>query len=309
MGLKSFIIRRFIRGIITLWFVVTIVFFATRFTGDPLDFLISPEAGMQARQETMERLGLDRPLSEQYLIYMRGVLQGDFGESFFRRRPASEVFFARLPATLRLMGVSMLIIIVLGIAVGILSAAKHNTPLDRFLMALSFSAYSIPNFVLGIVLIFIFSLLLRRLPSGGYNGWQNYIMPSITLAAYQCALVARIMRSSMLDVFRQDYVVTARAKGLSEATVVLKHCLRNAFSPVMTLLGMLMITLVGGSVVIEKVFSWPGAGSLIVDSVMRRDFPVLQLAVVVVAVITVLINTLVDIGYSILDPRVRSEME
>jgi peptide/nickel transport system permease protein len=252
-------------------------------------------------------LGVDRPIPEQYAIYLRNCLRLDFGQSFYEHRPVSEVFFERVPLTVKLMGVSLGVAITVGVSIGIIAAFHRNSFLDRLIMSVSFSAYAMPNFVLGIFLIFLFSLVLRMLPSSGSGGWQYYIMPVLTLSSSNAAILARMTRSSMLNVIGEDYIRTARAKGVPERLVIIKHCLRNAFIPVLTMIGFMLTGLIGGSVVVERVFAWPGAGRLIVDAVLKRDYPVLQMAVLVTSVTVVLVNALVDVGYALIDPRIRLE--
>lgn len=303
----SFFARRSLRGVITIFFVVTLVFFATRLTGDPTDWLL-PDSATPAERESMRTyLGVDRPLHEQYGIYVRNCLKLDFGTSFYEHRPVAEVFFERIPLTVKLMGTSLTVAIIVGVSTGIIAAFKRNGPLDRLLMSLSFSAYAMPNFVLGILLIFFLSLVLRKLPSSGSGTWRHYIMPVLTLSSSNAAILARMTRSSMLNVIGEDYIRTARAKGLPHRLVIMKHCLRNAFIPVLTMIGFMLTGLIGGSVVVERVFAWPGAGRLIVDAVLKRDFPVLQMAVLAISVTVVLVNTFIDVGYALVDPRIRLE--
>jgi ABC-type dipeptide/oligopeptide/nickel transport system permease component len=297
-------VRRLLRGFLTILFVLTLVFVITRVTGDPTEWLLSDDASAEARAALRTHLGLDRSVPEQFMVYLQQVASGDFGTSFYEHRPVTTVFFERLPATLELMGLAVLLALLLGVTLGVAAALNRNGWLDRLLMAISFSAYAVPNFVLGIILILFFSLYLRALPSAGYGTWQHYVMPVVTLGASYAALIARITRSSMLDVMGQDYVRTARSKGLSEFMVVAKHALRNALTPILTLMGLLAAGLVGGSVVIETVFAWPGAGRLIVNAVLRRDFPVLQLAVLCIAATVVVVNMIVDMSYALVDPRI-----
>lgn len=270
-------------------------------------WLLPDDAPFQARAELRRYLGVDKPLHEQYAIYLRDALRGDFGNSFFEHRPVTEVFAERVPMTLQLTALSLLLAAAIGVPIGIYAAAHRNSPTDRLVMSLSFTAYAVPNFLQGILLILVFSLILRWLPSGGYGGINHYIMPVFTLGASSAALLARLTRSAMLDVLGEDYVRTAYAKGLSGSTVIIKHALRNAFIPVLTIIGLEIATLISGSVVVETVFAWPGAGRLIVGAVTQRDFPVLQLAVLVVAVSVVVVNTLIDVAYALLDPRIRME--
>lgn len=300
-----FFMKRIGRGFLTLVFITVVVFVATRLTGDPTQWMLDDSATEAQRAALRTELGLDKNLLTQFGIYIGQIAQGDFGISFFEHRPASEVFFERIPKTIQLMGTSIAVGVILGVATGIIAALKRNSWIDRTFMSLAFFAYAIPNFVLGILLILIFSFQFRLLPSAGSGTIQHLIMPVATIAAHYWALIARITRSSMLDTLQQDYVRTAKAKGVSDTIIVIKHCLRNAFLPVLTLLGIMAGGMVGGSVVVETVFAWPGAGRLIVNAVVTQDFPVLQLAVLLVAVIVIAANLAVDFTYTLLDPRVQ----
>src|SRR5690625_871594 len=300
-----FFMKRIGRGFLTLVFITVVVFVATRLTGDPTQWMLDDSATEAQRAALRTELGLDKNLLTQFGIYIGQIAQGDFGISFFEHRPASEVFFERIPKTIQLMGTSIAVGVILGVATGIIAALKRNSWIDRTFMSLAFFAYAIPNFVLGILLILIFSFQFRLLPSAGSGTIQHLIMPVATIAAHYWALIARITRSSMLDTLQQDYVRTAKAKGVSDTIIVIKHCLRNAFLPVLTLLGIMAGGMVGGSVVVETVFAWPGAGRLIVNAVVTQDFPVLQLAVLLVAVIVIAANLAVDFAYTLLDPRVQ----
>jgi len=290
---------------LTLWVVVTAVFMAGRLSGDPIQWLLPDEASVAQQNELRVRLGLDRPLLAQYGRYLGGLTRGDFGVSYFDRRPVAVVFAERIPATLQLASLALLLALFIGVPVGIVAALTRNSPLDRFVMSLTFIGQALPNYVLGIALILIFSLLLRWLPSGGQGGWLHFIMPVLTLGTASSASIARLTRSGLLDVLGQDYMRTAKAKGLRRADVVLKHGLRNGFLPVLTVLGLQIGTLIGGSVIVETVFAWPGMGRLIVSAVAERDFPVLQFSVLAVAATVVLTNTLVDVLYGTFDPRIR----
>lgn len=303
--MAAYLVQRSVRAAMTLLVVLTIVFVATRLTGDPTDFLLPDDASPAAARQLREALGLDRPLPIQYLAYLRTVAGGDFGISYFERRPVTQMLAERIGPTYQLALASLALAILLGVPAGIVAALNRNSFVDRAVMALSFSAYAVPNFVLGIGLIFLLSLQLQLLPSSGYGGWQQFVMPVVTLGASSAALLARLARSSVLDTIHQDYVRTARSKGLGPRSVVLKHVLRNAFTPILTILGLQVGTLVAGSIVVETVFAWPGVGRLIIRSVQQRDFPVLQLAVLVVAASVVVVNYAVDVLYAVVDPRVR----
>ncbi len=303
--MHHFVVKRLLRGIATVWFVLTAVFLASRVAGDPVTFLLPDNATPDQRAELRQRLGLDKSIAEQYVLYLRGVITGDFGDSFRERRPVTQAFAERLPATLQLAAASLALAVLLGVGAGIFAALNRNGPLDRLIMSLTFVGQALPNFVLGIGLILVFSLLLRWLPSGGYGDWRNFIMPVVTLGTSSASSIARLTRSGMLDVLKQDYVRTAKAKGLVGAAVVLRHALRNAALPVVTLLGMQAGVLIAGSVIVETVFAWPGVGRLIVTAVTFGDFPVLQFAIVIVSASVVLANSLTDALYTVLDPRVR----
>jgi ABC-type dipeptide/oligopeptide/nickel transport system permease component len=303
--MTTYLLQRSARAVLTLVVVLTFVFFATRLTGDPTYFLLPDDASPTAVQQLRRTLGLDQPLPVQYVLYLGTVARGDFGNSYFERRPVVTMLGERVRPTIELAVLSLALALALGLPAGIIAALNRNSFVDRGVMAVSFSAYAIPNFVLGIGLIFILSLQLRMLPSSGYGTWQQFLMPVITLGASSAALLARLARSSVLDTIHQDYVRTARSKGLGGAAVVLKHVLRNAFTPILTILGLQVGTLVAGSIVVETVFAWPGVGRLIVRAVQQRDFPVLQLAILVVAASVVIVNFIVDALYAVVDPRVR----
>ncbi len=302
----AFVCRRLLRGLFTLLAVLTVVFFATRFSGDPLEWVLRDDASEAQRELTRVYLGLDKPLFVQYGIYLSKAVRGDFGNSFRERRPANILFIERLPATLRLASLAFVLSLCIGIPVGIVAALNFNKPIDRFVMSLTFVGQALPNYVLGITGILIFSLLLRWLPSAGMTTWQHFIMPVVTLGTASAAIIARLTRSGMLDVLRQDYVRTAYAKGLAQLKVNLKHAFRNAALPVVTVLGLQMGTLIAGSVIVETVFAWPGVGRLLVSAVTNRDFPVIQFGVVAIATTIVIANAITDVIYGVLDPRVRN---
>lgn len=304
--MREFVLRRLARGLLTVWFVLTLVFVASRVAGDPTQLLLPDNATPEQLAEMRMRLGLDQPLTTQYLVYLGGVVRGDFGESFRERRPVVESILERMPATIELATLSFLLALVLGVSAGVLAALNQNGPLDRLIMSLTFVGQALPNFVLGIGLILVFSLFLQWLPSGGHGDWRSFVMPVVTLGTSSAAGIARLTRSGMLDVQRQDFVRTARSKGLREPTIVLKHVLRNASLAVLTIVGLQAGVLIAGSVIVETVFAWPGVGRLIVTSVMFRDFPVLQFAIILVSASVVVANGLVDVFYSVLDPRVRT---
>jgi peptide/nickel transport system permease protein len=304
--MKKYVFMRILKAVATIWIVWTLVFILTRLTGDPVDWILSDSANEAARESMRVQLGLNKPLGEQYFFYFFKMLLGDAGNSFYYNKPVLALFGERVGATVSL-GLSVFILsILIGIPAGIYAAVHHNTLRDRVSMSTAMIGYTMPNFVLGILLIFLFSLTLRLLPSGGANaGLLSYIMPVITLAAGPAASTARLTRSSMLDVIHQDYLDSARAKGVQERKVVYVHALRNALVPVITILGGQLSTLIGGSVVVETVFAWPGIGSLIINGAKHRDFPLVQFGVLMIAISVTLVNLLVDLSYGFFDPRIR----
>lgn len=303
--MTTFLIRRGFRSFATLATVVLLVFVGTRLTGDPTDWLLPDDATPEAIESLRRTLGVDKPLIAQLGIYVQQIGAGDFGNSFYDRRPVTTVVMERLPATARLSGFAFLLSLAVGIPVGIIAAVMRNSVLDRALMATSFTAYAIPTFVLGIMLVLIFSLNLRWFPSGGDGGFKYHVLPVITLGSAYTALLARLVRSSMLEVLRQDFVRTAHSKGLTQVKVLWKHTLRNAFLPVLTIIGLSLATLVSGAVITETIFAWPGIGRLVLESVIKRDFPTVQFIVLFITTVVIVINFLIDISYSILDPRIQ----
>lgn len=300
-----FVLRRGARALLTLLIVATAVFVATRLSGDPTYFLLPPTTPEAERQALRQQLGLDRSIVVQYAYYLRDVAGGNFGQSLFTGRDVVETYAERISITLALTIPALFLALLLGLPAGVIASLRRNSVLDRTLMSVAFLGQAIPNFVLGIVLILVFSLSLKLLPSGGAGELRHYLLPVATLGLATAATIARLARSSMLDVLGQEYIRFAESKGLSPAHVVVKHGLRNALLPVLTILGLQIGTLVSGAVIVETVFSWPGAGRLLVSAVLERDFPLLQFGVLVVAATVILANALVDVCYGLLDPRAR----
>jgi peptide/nickel transport system permease protein len=299
-----FFARRALRGLFTLWLTVSIVFVVFRLMGDPLDVLLPEDAPAQLRDDYRQRWGLDAPLPLQYARYFTSILRGDLGRSYLNGRPVVEVVGEELPNTL-LLGVSAFVgATVLGLAGGALAALRRNRPLDRAVMALAVAGFSIPNYVLGTLLILIFAVELRWLPTSGSDTPAHLILPLATLALTSAARVARFTRSAVLDVLGEAYLRTARAKGLTERRILLRHTLQNAAIPVVTVLGAQLGYLVGGSAVVESVFAWPGIGRLLVQAVALRDLAVLQALILLIAASIVLAQLGVDLLYGLLDPRI-----
>jgi peptide/nickel transport system permease protein len=252
-----------------------------------------------------QEFGLDQPVPVQYIRFISKALHGDFGQSIRYREPVLQLFLERLPATLELSLVSLALAILVGIPIGVLAAVKHNTWIDNFLRAVSLLGQAIPSFYLGLMLILLIAVPWRFLPTGGQGTWRHLILPSITLAAYLVAIMARFSRGAVLDVMHQDYVRTARAKGVGEARVLWVHVLKNAMIPIITIIGLRFGAILSGAVVIETIFAWPGIGRLMVQAISTRDFPIVQATVMIVALLFVTVNLLVDLAYAWFDPRIK----
>lgn len=305
--MKGFVIKKILKALLTVWFVYTVVFVLTRVTGDPVQFMLMDGASDTAKEQLRQNLGLDAPLYEQYFKAFVGLFTGDSGTSYYYARPVSQLFAERIWPTIFLGTTTFIVTIIFGVSLGVLAAAKNNSFIDKFIMFFSITGNTMPNFILGILLIFLFSLQLRMLPSGGTGSLRHFVMPVIAMSVGPTASVARLTRSSMLDVLFQDYLESARAKGMSEWTVIIKHGLRNALIPIITILGAQLSFIIGGSVVVETVFAWPGIGTLIVNSAMQRDFPVVVYGVLLISISVTVINLLIDLSYGILDPRIREK--
>lgn len=303
--MKKFILTRLLKSLITIWFILTLVFVFTRISGDPTDWLLPDDAPEAARVELREDLGLNEPLMDQYVKMFASIFNGSAGKSYRYMRPVSDLFAERFGPTIRLGLLAFLLSIALGVPLGVLAAVKRNSFFDRLTMGVTIAGNTIPNFVFGILLVFLFSLRLRLLPSGGFGTPLHYIMPTFALAVGPMANIARLTRSSMLDVLRQDYLDCAKAKGVKSISIIFKHALRNALIPVVTIIGLQMGIIIGGSVVVETVFGWPGIGSLLVGAAKSRDFPIIQYGVMLISIAVTLTNMLVDLSYAFLDPRIR----
>ncbi|EIV1998541.1 glutathione ABC transporter permease GsiC [Salmonella enterica subsp. enterica serovar Telelkebir] len=302
----NYVLKRLLGLIPTLLIVAVLVFlFVHLLPGDPARLIAGPEADAQVIALVRQQLGLDQPLHVQFWRYITHVLQGDFGTSMVSRRPVSKEIASRFLPTLWLTITSMIWAVLFGMAIGIAAAVWRNRWPDRVGMTLAVTGISFPAFALGMLLMQIFSVDLGWLPTVGADSWQHYILPSLTLGAAVASVMARFTRSSFVDVLSEDYMRTARAKGVSETWVVLKHGLRNAMIPVVTMMGLQFGFLLGGSIVVEKVFNWPGLGRLLVDSVDMRDYPVIQAEVLLFSLEFILINLVVDVLYAAINPAIR----
>ncbi len=275
--------------------------------GDPVRVMLQDVGSAEQVERMRHQLGLDRPLYLQYVTFVVRATQGDLGRSIHTHRPVAQEIAFRVPYTMRMAVAAMLVAIVLGIALGAIAATHHQSILDYGTMVIALAGVSLPSFWLGLVLILIFSLYLRWLPPAGADSFLHLILPSVTLGSGAAAIIARLTRSSMLEVLRQDYIRTASAKGVGGRRLVYRHALKNAMIPVVSIVGLQFAGLLGGAVIVETVFGWPGIGRLAVDSIFNRDIPVIQAVVLVAAVIFVFVNLLVDLFYGILDPRIRYE--
>ena len=304
-GLLPFLAQRLFRALVALWLVSTVVFVVMRLSGDPVPLLLPPDAPISEMERVRRELGLDRPLPVQYAVFLRNTLKLDFGRSLHFRQPAFSVVSGYIPATLELGLTAFFLAALVAVPVGLISAMKRNSLIDHAAMGFALIGQAAPTFFLGILFILLLSLKLDLFPTSGRGSWSNLVLPALTLGAFTMASIARLTRSAVLEVLRADYIRTARAKGLSEMFVVAKHTLRNAALPIVTITGLQFGTLLGGAVVTETVFAWPGIGRLAIQSIYNRDYPVVQCVVFLSAVMFIVINLTIDLLYGVLDPRVR----
>ena len=300
------LVPRLGRALVTLWLVVTVVFVVLRFSGDPVGLLLPSDASQEQVEALRAELGLDASIPVQYGRFVGRLAHGDLGDSLRFNRPARDLVLGRFPATAELASVAFAVAAVLGLAVGSVTAIVRGSALDRVAMAAMGLCQAAPSFFLGLLLILLFSVRLSWFPTSGYGSPSQLVLPALTLSALTLASIARITRSSLLDILRADYIRTARAKGIPERLVFRRHALRNAALPVVTMLGLELAQLLTGAVIVETVFAWPGIGRLAIDSVAARDYPVVQATVLLIAAIYVVINVLVDLSYLVLDPRTRN---
>jgi len=302
----QFIAIKVFRALVTLWLVVTLAFLVLRLSGDPVEALVGDDAPIEVIEFYHQKYGLDRPLYQQYLSYFKNVLNGDLGITIQEERDALEVVLEAIPRTLQLGLTSFVLSLIIGIPLGMIAAVYRNQPIDRFTMSFAIFGFSIPNFFQGILMILLFSLWLRWLPSSGAGSLLHLIMPAITLGTSSAGAIARFARSSMLDVLNKSYMRTASAKGVPRMRRFFWHALPNAAIPVVTIVGFRLGDLVAGSIVTETVFAWPGVGRLLVNSVRTRDLAVVQAILLMVGTTMTLANLMVDIAYSWIDPRIRA---
>jgi peptide/nickel transport system permease protein len=300
-----YLIGRVLQTLLSMLVVVSIVFVLTRLSGNPIHLLLDVNATERDQQILMHHLGLDRPLPVQYVIYVKNILVGDFGNSVLTRRPVTEHIWERLPATVELGVVAMLMSVLLGVPLGMYSAVRRGSALDTAARVFAVLGQSMPAFWLGLMLILFFGVVLGLLPAGGRGGLAHLILPAFTLGYFTSAAILRLTRSSMLEVLGSDYIKFARLKGLHEQIVLWKHGLKNALLPVITFAVLLFVQFLGGAVVTETVFAWPGLGRLILESITTRDYPIVQAGVLVLSALYLVGNLFVDMLYSYLNPRIR----
>jgi peptide/nickel transport system permease protein len=297
---------RLISTLVVVFGVITLVFLLIHLVpGDPVEAMLGESATPTDLEALRHSLGLDQPLFTQWWQYISNLAHGNLGQSLYTREPISDMLLERFPATLELAFFGLLVAVLLALPLGSIAALRKDTVYDNGAMVFSLLGVSIPNFWLGPMLILLFSLTLGWLPVSGRENWLSLILPAITLGTALSAILARMVRSTLLEVLNEDYIRTARAKGLGESGVVLNHALRNASLPIITVLGLQLGTLLGGAVITEIIFAWPGIGQLTIESIQRRDYPVVQACILLISLSYVLVNTLTDILYAWLDPRVR----
>ncbi|HJX43109.1 MAG TPA: ABC transporter permease [Geodermatophilus sp.] len=305
-GTAAHIVRTLLLSLITLFGVSVLIFLMLRvLPGDPARVLAGLNASEEQVARLREQLGLDQSLLAQYWSFLTGVLTGDLGESARTSRPVSSEIAVRLPATLILAVTATVIGSVVGITAGVIAAVRRNSLLDHAISSVAMMGVSMPVYWLGLLLILLFAVTLGWLPAAGSGEPLSIVLPAVTLAAFSTALVSRMTRASMLEVLGQDYIRTAEAKGAAPRTVIIKHALRNAFIPILTVISLQFGALLGGAVLTETVFGWPGIGRLLVDSIGARDFAVVQGIVLVYAAVFILLNVIVDVLYVVVDPRIR----
>ncbi|HET9028130.1 MAG TPA: ABC transporter permease [Trueperaceae bacterium] len=300
-----YVVSRSLQAVFVILAVLVVTFIIVRAVGDPSRLLVSPEGSRENLAQIRHVLGLDAPLQVQFVRFVGDVVRGDFGKSFTFGRPALQLVLERVPATLLLALTALALAVPTGILLGMVSAVKRNTIYDNLATTLAVLGRAVPNFWLSIMLIVVFGAYLKWLPPSGYGTPLHIIMPSVALSAGLAAIVARLTRSSLLEVMSQDFVRTARAKGLSESRVLTRHVLRNALIPIATVVGLQAGHLLGGAIITETIFAWPGVGRLLTQSIYNYDYPVVQTSVFIISVTFVFLNLAIDLLYALIDPRIR----
>ncbi len=303
--MKHYIVRRLLATVVTLVGIIVAAFFILNLAGDPTTGLLGENATPEDIARLRHLMGFDRPLWQQFTSFVWQAVHGDFGKSFYYRLPAMSIVLERVPATFDLMLVALAVTVAIAFPLGMVAAHRRGSFVDSAATAIGAFGQAVPGFFLAILLIYAFSVKLKWLPAFGREDWRSYLMPALVLGVYGAAPLTRLLRSTLQDVLTQDYIRTAQAKGLSPRKVLLRHALRNALIPTVTLLGMQIGVLLGGSVITETVFAWPGMGRLLAQSILQRDYPVVQAAVTLTGLIFLGINLVVDLLYGWIDPRIR----
>ncbi len=306
--MARYLIKRLLTILPTMLGVVTLVFFLVHLIpGDPVAVMLGEHAMAVEKAALRHQLGLDQPLLHQYLMFLKGIFQGNLGNSIFYRLPVSAVIASRLPATIILAAAAMAVALLIALPLGILAGCRQYSAIDNISMFFSLLGISMPNFWLGPLLIIVFSIKLNWLPVSGMDGLKSLILPAVTLGTALAAILSRMTRSSLLEVISQEYLVAARARGLPGWRVLLKHALKNALLPVVTIVGLQFGALLSGAIVTEKVFSWPGIGSLLIQAVFTRDYPMVQGCILVISFCYIIANVATEVFYAFIDPRIRYE--
>ena len=303
--MKRYALRQLVQLVVVIVGISMLAFAILHVIGDPVLLLLPQNAGKEEYERYHKLLGLDKPVYVQYWKFASRAVQGDFGKSWYTDTPAFKLVLERMPPTLYLTTAGLVAALLIALPLGILVALKRHSFVDTVCTMLAVAGQAMPIFWLGIMLIIIFAVRLRALPASGYGTWQHFLMPAFTLGAFLAPLTMRLVRSGVIEIMNMEYIKTARAKGVGERTVVIKHAFRNACIPVITVLGLQFGQLLGGAIVTETVFAWPGVATLTVDSIRNQDFPVVQCAVVLLALIIVAVNFLVDMVVGLIDPRIR----
>jgi peptide/nickel transport system permease protein len=302
-----YIVRRAVQGLIALFILVTVVFFLARVAGNPIDLMLPPEASEEAREYWIHRIGLDKPFHVQYFNFVTSLAKGDLGDSIRFNRPVLEMYMNRLPASMSLLGVTVLIVLLISLPLGVIAGAYRGSSIDQIAKFVAVMGAATPVFWFGLVLIQIFAVQLGVLPGGRIGGIRYHILPAFSQAFFTIAGIARLLRSSMMEAMDSEYVKLARIKGVSQRMVIWKHCFRNSLISVLSFCGMQFAIMIGGSIVTETVFAWPGIGRLIYEGIMLRDYPVVQGCVLLNGIVIIIFNLLIDVFYSYIDPRIRHE--
>lgn len=300
-----FLLSRLGYGLIAIAGIVVVVFIIVRLLGDPATLMLTENAPPEAVAAFRQEHGLDQPIHIQLVRWLADVAKGNLGRSMRHNEPALGMLVERIPATLSLTAGALLLSLVISVPLGVLAARHHNTVRDRITMGIAVLGQSVPDFWLGLMLMLVFGVWLRWLPISGMGTWKHLVLPMITLAVFPLARTTRLIRSSLLETLGQDYVKTGHAKGLAANRVLYKHALRNALIPVVTIVGLEVGSLLGGAIIVETIFAWPGMGRLLVQALNNRDFALIQAGVLMLAVLKVVVNLGVDLAYSVLDPRIR----